>query len=365
MESPVKMISVIIPVFNACDYLEKCINSVLNQDIDIDSYEIILVDDGSYDGSEELVESYKEINRFKIIHTLNKGVSHARNVGLRFAEGKYIAFIDADDFIKPDYLKELLLAAENNGAGIVESGHYIFMEDEKKAYEESLENIGIYENDEVLELLRESVGYSYDDMKKWLRYRNFTRGTVVWARLYRRDIIINNNIWFDENIRIAEDLIFNLGIYLKCHKVVRIGYIGYYYVRRKNSALQTYLTKNYDYLVENKRNLAIKRDEICNNISNKDKKEKIKSFYQGSLILSCGEIAVSLAQNKDCSYKEKVKKYNRYSNLLPVKNARKNLTLNGLSLKHWGALFLIKYNFSEALLAILMCMSFFENGISL
>jgi hypothetical protein len=206
------------------------------------------------------------------------------------------------------------------------------------------------------------VGYSYDDMKKWLRYRKFKRGTVVWARLYRRDIIIDNDIWFDENIRIGEDVIFNLSIYLKSHKVVRIGYIGYYYVRRKNSALQTYLNEKYDYLVENKRHLAIRRDEISNNISNICKKEKIKSLYQGSLILSCGEIAVALAQNKDCSYKEKVKKYNTYSNLLPVKNARKNLTLSDLSLKYWGALFLIKYNFSEALLAIIMCMNFWGKG---
>lgn len=356
-------ISLIIPVYNVQNYLNECIYSLIKQSFD--SYEIIFVDDGSTDESGLILDSYTRTEGITVVHTKNKGVSHARNTGIRLAKGKYLAFVDADDVVESDYLSTLYKIIEQNDADILECGYYTCSEEGTKINSYSVEKLKSYTGDEILELVKLMVGYSFDDMKLWLKTKSFSRGTTVWGRLYRKNILIDNDIWFDESVKIAEDLIFNMSVYLKCNKVTQCNYVGYRYRQRENSAIRSYLSDNNHYLVDNKKRLAVLRDIISQSIENPVKKEKVKSFYFGSLVLSCGEIAVSLAKNKSISFIEKTKLYNSYSKLQPVIEARSKLTLSDLDFKYYVALFLIKHNFSHILLLSLSILNRLGKGIKL
>lgn len=111
-------VSVIIPVYKAEKYLEKCVRSVLNQTFH--DLEVILVDDGSPDSSGQICEEYaKKDSRIKVIHQKNAGVAVARNVGLDLAAGEYITFVDSDDYIRPQMYEEMLKCAQNNHCDLV------------------------------------------------------------------------------------------------------------------------------------------------------------------------------------------------------------------------------------------------------
>ena len=107
MMDSLKMVSVIIPIYNVENFVEKCIESILFQTIQ--NLEIILVDDGSSDGSGDICDVYaKKDARIKVIHKKNGGVSSARNMGISNATGEYICFVDGDDFVADDYIEYLL-----------------------------------------------------------------------------------------------------------------------------------------------------------------------------------------------------------------------------------------------------------------
>lgn len=103
------ILSIVVPVYNVEDYLSKCLDSILNQDIDKDDYEIIVVNDGSTDGSGEIAEEYAErYSNITLINQENQGLSGARNSGIKVARGKYIQFVDSDDYLEPDVEKSLV-----------------------------------------------------------------------------------------------------------------------------------------------------------------------------------------------------------------------------------------------------------------
>ena len=117
------MISVIVPVYNVEPYLRKCLDSIINQIYR--DLEIIVVDDGSTDGSGAICDEYKEKDdRIKVFHTANRGLSAARNLGLDNATGDWIGFVDSDDWIEPDMYSALIKCAEETGADLVECGCY-------------------------------------------------------------------------------------------------------------------------------------------------------------------------------------------------------------------------------------------------
>lgn len=341
-------ISVIIPVYNIKDYVAKCLESLKNQTLD--SYEVILIDDGSTDGSEKIVDEYVSDSRFIIRHVANSGVSAARNTRMELAKGRYVAFVDGDDYVESDYLETLYLAAEQDACDIVVCGRIVesSMGDLTTF---ALKDTGVFQNNQKLALLQGMLGYSIDDMKQWLKLRNFNRGTTVWARLYKSALLKENRIRFNENVKVAEDMIFNTEAYLRAKKIRQIDYCGYYYVQRSNSTLHKYLEDGCGYLVENKCQLALLRDCVCKKVVlDKKLQKQIKSMYAGSLILSCGEIAVSLASSDCYSLRKKKQLYKKYADLSMVKEARKQLGLSNLNIKYTIALALIKFNCSYLLL---------------
>lgn len=212
-----ELISIIVPVYNAEKYLAKCIESIISQTYS--TFELILVDDGSKDGSGALCDSYAEKdNRIRAFHKNNEGVSVAREFGLAQSKGEYIAFIDADDYIAEDYLKVLYQDIVKYNADIaccdcVE----IVNGKETNRFHNVLEN-RIIEN--KVEYIRD-----YVNNKEFYGY-------VVWAKLIRKELLEGQTF---KRIRFGEDTVYMLNLFEKAEITTLNDYKGYYYIRNEDS----------------------------------------------------------------------------------------------------------------------------------
>jgi len=205
-------ISIIIPVYNTAQYLEECLDSIIGQQFK--SWECLLIDDGSTDNSANICDLYARRNkRFKAFHTANSGVSFARNLGIKYAVGTYIAFVDSDDTIGPEYLAGLYNAMIKEQAELVICGMKLIRPSgiEINNAPEGLITMGEKDSDRFVELNR-----------KFLLY-----GPVV--KLYCSDIIRNNNIRFPLGVQYGEDLIFNLEYLEYVNNISVIASSGYNY----------------------------------------------------------------------------------------------------------------------------------------
>lgn len=199
------MISIIIPVYNVSQYLNECIQSVINQSYQ--NFECILIDDGSSDGSEIICDQWTQHdNRIRVIHQPNQGVSKARNKGIAEAQGEYIAFIDSDDWIDSNYLNTLLRPIEESNVDLVVCGlqqHYS---------NETFKNYSYKTG--IIHIERQDTKAFTDINKKFLLF-----GPVI--KLYKRTIIQTHNIHFPPEYTYGEDLLFNYN-YLEYVKVIYI-----------------------------------------------------------------------------------------------------------------------------------------------
>lgn len=230
------LFSVIIPVYNADKYIQRAIESILHQNLN--DIEIVLINDGSSDNSDlicrEMSEKYKNII---YISTENKGVSHARNIGIEAATSEWITFLDADDqFSKTLYNDVKLLLQEKNDLLIM---NYI-KTDENINFSNKLGNI---KAESMVDLILDYTG-NYLCSASDLTNHNMLF-TPVWGKFYKREIINNNGIRFDERLKLSEDLLFNI-IYCKQINSVRtLDKAEYYYTIDQSSVSHSY---SIDYL---------------------------------------------------------------------------------------------------------------------
>lgn len=209
-------VSIIIPVYNCISWIEAVIQDILHQTYQ--DFEIIIIDDGSDDGGGLLCDGFMRMDqRIYVVHTENHGVSHARNEGIKRARGRYLWFVDADDRIERESLSALVfpfLSQENVDLVI---GKF---ENERNLWQSALS--GVVDQSSFL-----------DDFSKCIH--GFYYG-ALWNKLYKREIIQNNNLWFPEDLSWCEDYLFNLEYYSHLKRMV--GYISrsvYIYKTRENS----------------------------------------------------------------------------------------------------------------------------------
>lgn len=210
-------ISIIVPVYNSDEYLDRCLHSILDQEFT--SYEVILVDDGSTDASPLICDRYSGTDpRFTTIHQENKGVSAARNAGMNIAQGEYLMFLDSDDVLLPFALESM---TENlTGEDIVIGGYGVFVNNiparEVKPYH--------------------TVSYKGQD------YPNFFQNNITpncelldapWAKLFRNKAV--RNIRFNEELNYAEDKLFVFESLSKCNSVMTVSQAVYGYYHREGS----------------------------------------------------------------------------------------------------------------------------------
>ncbi len=211
------MISIIVPIYNTPkDYIQKCISSLLKQTYS--SYEILLVDDGSNEDVADYCDelSHKDL-RIRVYHQKNRGVSSARNLGLEVAEGEYIAFVDADDWVEPDYIEKLLSAIEMNAEMAICNICYDYGEDS---------------NSDLTGSNLKKVEYNKSEVYKELLYSKEIGG-FLWNKLFKKKFITKR---LDESLHYSEDYVF---VAEYCRQITKAIYLDsklYHYRQDGNSA---------------------------------------------------------------------------------------------------------------------------------
>lgn len=241
MKNKIK-VSVVIPIYNVEKYLDKCVQSVLNQTLK--EIEVILVDDGSRDNCPQMCDEYAKMdNRVKVIHKENQGLGFARNSGMKIAIGEYIAFVDSDDWVKLDMFKNLYENAKKQNSDIAVSGHCDYTNGIKvRTKKHLLAGTTLKDKKNILEMRKNLYGHNVND--------NIVDAfpMSVWIAIYKKECLKNNNVQF-ENI-LSEDIIFNLHAYRVANIISFIGDTNYCY-RKDNqpSIMKTFsLNKEKQYL---------------------------------------------------------------------------------------------------------------------
>lgn len=251
------LISVIVPVYKVEKYLNKCIDSIINQTYK--NLEIILIDDGSPDGCPEICDNYKKKDsRIKVIHTKNKGAGHARNQGIREANGDFISFIDSDDYISPLFY-EYLIGLFNENIDIVECGY-----------------IDVYDDSEIFESKESYMENEYskfEAMREHITDHIFRQ--LIWNKLYRKKTI--NSIFFPEGKKI-DDEFWTYKIIGNSRKLISSSRKLYGYRQQKDSVMHNVNSISRLQAVDAK---SQRHDYILTNIPN------LKSESSYSLWLSC------------------------------------------------------------------------------
>lgn len=244
------LVSVIVPVYNTKEYLIKCLESIINQTYT--NLEIIIIDDGSNDGSYDICDKYLELDsRIKVIHNTNRGVSVTRNIGIDIATGKYILFIDSDDWVEKNYIEVLYNNIQNSDISIC------------SYYTVTKRNVNIINDDKKIEKIDKIVGLKYLIGNE--QYRGY-----LWNKLFKLDIIKNNNIKFKPDIYIYEDLLFVAEYINAADNITYIHQSLYYYRMRKSSSL------NQEFTMKNM--TKIKAFKMLESIYTKDKKELYEKY---------------------------------------------------------------------------------------
>lgn len=234
-------ISVIIPVYNAEKFLHKCLDSVLNQTFK--DYEIILVNDGSKDNSGAICDEYAAKYDFiRAFHKENGGASSARNYGMKLAQGEYINFVDADDWMELDMYEKLVNVA-GDGVDLVMCN--CKRPDGNGGYNDFNYNLpsGYYNRERILKHI-----YPCLIMQE---HMDFNPLIAPWGKLYKRSLLVDNDIYFDEELRFCEDELFSAIVSEKMQSFYYLNnehlYIYYY---NPNSTVTSFNAKKWDVYVE-------------------------------------------------------------------------------------------------------------------
>lgn len=216
-----ELVSIVIPVYNGEIFIERCIKSVLNQEYN--NLEIIIVDDGSIDGTALICKKYVSLdNRIKYYKKENGGVSKARNFGIYKSTGKYIIFVDADDELYFDCINKMYLNIKNTNADIIIGSYYSYRR--TKIKKKQIYDFCIMNQSDFVD--------NFDQIISMI--------VTPWGKLYKSEIIKDNNIYFNEKMSIGEDNCFNIRYFFKCNNICTINEVVYKYYLGGNATTQIY-----------------------------------------------------------------------------------------------------------------------------
>ena len=321
-------VSIIVPVYNVENYIERCLNSLVNQTFK--DIEIITINDGSTDKSLELINKYvKEDIRVSVIDLGDEGVSYCRNLGIEKANGKYIMFVDSDDWIDSSMVEVMYKKAEENKLDLVMCSYIREFKDHSKEKIFNLPEEIIYKEDKVKnELLRKLVGPVKEELSN---PEMLDALGTVWGKLYRADIFKENKINFVDlkEIGSAEDTLFNIFTFNYLKKVMFLNKPMYHYWRDNPKSV----TSQYNPKLKEQRKVFFKY------ISDFIKENNFEQVFEEALnnrictsVLGLGLI--------ECSKNNKISRINKIKNIKIIineeyiRNAYKNLELKYFSI-HW------------------------------
>ena len=225
------LVSIIVPIFNASDYLSICVESIINQSYK--NIEIFLIDDGSNDDSYNLCKKYAGCDsRVMALHHENRGVSYTRNRGIQIANGEYICFIDSDDYVDKNFIEKMIEPLNKDDYDLIICRNF---------------NCN---KDGILEEVKVENGDFGDDLRDdYWKLNKFLGGPCL--KLYRREIITKNNIRFLENVSYSEDRIFNTEFYSKIKRYSFVDLALYYVVNQNPYSLSKQKNlKTFQYAID-------------------------------------------------------------------------------------------------------------------
>lgn len=313
-------VSIVIPVYNVERQLKRCVDSVINQTYK--NVEIILVDDGSTDDSGELCDQLEHIDdRIIVIHQENKGLSGARNSGMKNVTGDYVYFLDSDDYIEFDAIERLAERAISTNADIIIGNYSIVNEKNEITKRDSFSK----------EVFTDGMWNSSGERFKYFFGRSY--GTTAWNKLYRVNYLSGLNIEFERNDLIfAEDLLFNMKVFLNKPNIEMVNHYTYFYYKVSGSITTSYkpnLAKRYMNLLESFYNYATKINKT------KDAEDLIAYYTFTAIDNTC----LNEYEYSDNRYKSLKENLLLYSNNLLIINAMKDLSngkfLDDVPRKDW------------------------------
>lgn len=283
-------ISVIIPIYNTYRELPKCLESICNQTYK--NLEIICIDDGSSDGSEQILDDFAaKDNRMIVVHQKNNGESYARNEGLRRATGDYVAFVDCDDWIDLKMYEDMILAMHSEDLDMVAVSWY------KEHANQSIE----IKNE--LPVMKHA--FNQEQLLSYIYKRDVYRGfAYMWNKLYQRKLLFDDNgtiILFNERLRLGGDVLYLAQIAVNVKKAKYINKAYYHYRQRENSGCHTTdLSKIKDWLSAYEMVIDI---FIKNNISQEicDYARRFMAYH------ACNATTIAIGQN-DNNWKQYFKR---------------------------------------------------------
>lgn len=300
-------LTIIIPVYNVRKFLSKCIESVLCQTFK--DFELILINDGSTDGSEKICDEYKKKDqRIKVIHQQNAGVSNARNCGIRLAKGEYIAFVDSDDWIEKDMYEILMTELLQTGCDIAVGSYIKECGREKNTFSSHQNKLILNREKAVKEMLKKKL-YSWE----------------LCDKVYKKNLF--NKLYLNESISHGEDLLINWYIFNIAKKIIYYPIYKYHYIERQNSACTSKFSINKLTFVKSTK--TVYRESI-----------KVSPIIQkiafGLYITSVLHMCVEMLQSNPDKYQEEI---NEYQKLIRINLARVIINGNIPLIKKIGLVF--------------------------
>lgn len=214
-----KKVSIIVPIYNVEQYIQECVESLINQTYY--DLEIILINDGSTDSSGELCDEFSEKdNRIRVVHQKNAGAANAKNKGLDMAIGEYITFIDSDDVVEVNWIQMMVQEMESEDVEIVECKMDLLLKNRVEAVNDYYDDKKIFTSEEYL-----------------AQYLNRWTSSLFWNKLFKREL--TKNIRFKKERRCIDDEFYTYKVISNAKKISRIDDVLYHYRQRKSSVVRT------------------------------------------------------------------------------------------------------------------------------
>lgn len=325
-----ELVSIIVPVYNVEKYIDRCLQSIVNQTYN--NIEIIIINDGSIDKTKEHLQGWEKIDkRIKVINKQNEGVSVARNYGINISRGKYIFFFDGDDTVEINCVEMVINKMKEENYDTVLYGYASVRNNEVLFHKSSFSRNKYLSNREVIEnVIPHSIGISYEELLQWLEGKRGVReGKELngpWRMCYSSEIIKSNNIEFDRKLKVGEDTIFT-NEYLSYSSKLGIINENLYYLHNNNDSTISKYLKDILSMIENKKILTKAKKELSYKIKERTGID-IESQWGGDVILSTVQVAWMLTDKYDnLSWMERYKIYREFIKYKPINDCWDKLNI--------------------------------------
>ncbi len=320
------MYSIIVPIYKVETYLTQCIESILSQTYE--SFEVILVDDGSPDNCPKICDKYAKIDsRVKVIHKENGGLISARKAGLNVANGEYICFVDGDDFISCDMLENYEKILSKQKVDIICTGYSTYYDNDNIVSVSQKVSNGYFDH----KGLKEEIYPTMLSVEPFYTYKIIP---TVWSKCIRKDIAIVTYKDIPNDISLGEDVVATYPALLKSSSMYVIDYNGYMYRQNPNSMTHVYDPKLYKKI----NNLIVYLKDV-ENTSGWKANSQIDEYMLYLLIIAKSN---EFKFNNIDTYRNKKRKFKRYLNNSIFRQVVKNVRISGL--KNNFILYCFKYN---------------------